>query len=360
MTRPTLLLTVGDPNGIGPEVVLRAAPLVAADARVVAVGSAAVMRAQAEALGLGPVLEVAAVDADVPAGVLAVLDPEPGRPARFEWGATTAEGGRQAIAAIERATALCVAGQADGLVTAPISKEAIHAAGSPFPGHTEMLQSLTAAGTVVMVLAAELPRGALRVALVTVHVPVSAVAGLVTAERVEAVCETLAGALRASLGIAAPRLAVLGLNPHAGDGGVLGTEERDVIAPALARLRARGIDAHGPFPADAFFGRQAWTAGPHGPGADAVVAMYHDQGLAPFKALAQGAGVNVTLGLPLVRTSPDHGTAFDVAGTGVADPSSMVAAVRMAAAMARRRAVSTGTSGSTHASRVPHPASRTR
>ena len=332
MTRPTLLLTTGDPNGIDPEVVLRAALLVADVARVVAVGSTEVMRAQADALGLGPVYEIETPDADVPDGALAVIDPEPGRLATYEWGATTAEGGRQAISAIERATALCLSGQADGIVTAPISKEAIHAAGSPFPGHTEMLQSITGAGTVVMVLAADLPAGPLRVALVTVHVPVSAVAGLVTPERIDAICTTLSDALRLSLGIDAPRLAVLGLNPHAGDGGILGTEERDVIAPALARLRESGIDATGPFPADAFFGRQAWTR------SDAVVAMYHDQGLAPFKALAQGAGVNVTLGLPIVRTSPDHGTAFDAAGRGVADPASMVAAVRMAAAMARRRA----------------------
>ena len=330
MPLPTLLLTLGDPNGIGPEVVLKAAPLVADVARVVAVGGAATLRVQAEVLGLGPVAEVASPDEAVPPGTLAVLDPAPGSPVAYVWGETSAVGGRAAIAAVERAVALCTAGQADGLVTAPISKEAIHAAGSPFPGHTEMLQSLTGAGTVVMVLAANLDAGPLRVALVTVHVPVSAVASLVTAARVEAVCETLAAALRDRLGIDCPRLALLGLNPHAGDGGVLGSEERDVIAPSVAALRARGIDAAGPFPADAFFGRRGWTR------ADAVVAMYHDQGLAPFKALAQGAGVNVTLGLPVVRTSPDHGTAFDVAGQGVADPSSMVAAVRMAAAMAVR------------------------
>ncbi len=329
MPRPTLLLTLGDPNGIGPEVVLKAAPLVADVARVVAVGSAAVLAEQAHALGLGGVAALGSLTDEAPAGALAVLDTGL---SGFSWGETTAEGGRQATAAIERAAALCLAGQADGMVTAPISKEAIHAAGSPFPGHTEMLQALTGAGTVVMVLAADLPAGPLRVALVTVHVPVSAVAGLVTPERIAAVCETLAAALRVDLGIASPRLAVLGLNPHAGDGGILGTEERDVIAPTLAALRDRGIDATGPFPADAFFGRGGWTR------ADAVVAMYHDQGLAPFKALAQGAGVNVTLGLPIVRTSPDHGTAFDVAGRGIADSSSMVAAIRMAADMARRRA----------------------
>ena len=331
MALPTLLLTLGDPNGIGPEVVLKAAPQVADVARVVAVGSAATLRAQAEALGLGPVAEVDSVGGEVTDGALAVLDPRPGSPADFAWSETTASGGQAALAAIERAAVLCVADEADGLVTAPISKEAIHAAGSPFPGHTEMLQSLTGAGTVVMVLAAHLVDGPLRVALVTVHVPVAAVAGLITPARLEAICTTLADALRDGLGIEAPRLAVLGLNPHAGDGGVLGTEERDVIAPALEALRARGVDVRGPFPADAFFGRRGWTR------ADAVVAMYHDQGLAPFKALAQGAGVNVTLGLPIVRTSPDHGTAFDVAGRGVADPASMVAAIRMAAGMASRR-----------------------
>ena len=329
MSRPTLLLTLGDPNGIGPEVVLKAAPLVADVARVVAVGSAEALAGQAAALGLGGVSALDALADEAPDGTLGVLDTGAGA---FSWGETTAEGGRQAIVAIERAAALCLAGRADGVVTAPISKEAIHAAGSPFPGHTEMLQALTNAGTVVMVLAADLPAGPLRVALTTVHVPVSAVAGLVTAERITAICETLAAALQTDLGIDRPRLAVLGLNPHAGDGGVLGAEERDVIAPTITALRDRGIDASGPFPADAFFGRAGWTR------ADAVVAMYHDQGLAPFKALAQGAGVNVTLGLPIVRTSPDHGTAFDVAGRGIADPSSMVAAVRMAAGMAGRRA----------------------
>jgi 4-hydroxythreonine-4-phosphate dehydrogenase len=300
-------------------------------AHVVAVGSAAALRAQAEALGLGPVCEVSSPDEGVNGGALAVLDPLSGGPDPTAWGETTAEGGRQAIAAVERAVKLCCAGEADGLVTAPLSKEALHAAGSPFPGHTEMLQALTRAGTVVMVLCADLPAGPLRVALATVHVPLTAVAPLVTQPRVEAVCRTLAAALTADLGIEAPRLAVLGLNPHAGDGGVLGKEETDILGPALDALRESGHDVTGPFPADAFFGRQAWTR------ADAVVSMYHDQGLAPFKALAQGAGVNVTLGLPIVRTSPDHGTAFDVAGKGVADPSSFVAAVRMAAEMAARR-----------------------
>ena len=338
MSRPLLALTLGDPNGIGPEVVLKAAadPRVRAAARVVAVGSGAVLREQAERLGLGPVREAAPV-ADVgDHAALAVLDAAPpgaGRGgAAFAWGETTAEGGAQAVAAVARACDLCLDGTVDGMVTAPLSKEAIHRAGFAFPGHTEFLQERTGAETVVMVLASETARGPLRVGLMTVHVPVAAVASLVTRDRVGAVCRTLAAALRHDLGVEAPRLAVLGLNPHAGDGGVIGREEIDVVRPALDALRAGGLDVGGPFPADAFFGRAAWAR------FDAVVAMYHDQGLGPFKAVAQGAGVNVTLGLPVVRTSPDHGTAFDLAGRGEADPSSMVEAVLLAARMAERRA----------------------
>ena len=212
-------------------------------------------------------------------------------------------------------------------------------AGYAVPGHTEFLQQRTGAPSVVMVLAADLEAGPLRVALVTIHVPVAAVPGLVSKERIGTTCRTLAAALARDLGIDEPRLAALGLNPHAGDGGVIGREEIEVVAPAVEALRDEGLHVDGPFPADAFFGRGAWR------GVDAVVAMYHDQGLAPFKALAQGVGVNVTLGLPIVRTSPDHGTAFDVAGRGVADASSMLAAIRLAADMAARRASARAASG---------------
>lgn len=333
MDRPLLALTLGDPNGIGPEIVLKAAqsPRVQEVARVVAVGSAAVLAEQAERLGLGRVQPVRAPDAMPGEGALAVLDPDPEQPTTFTWGETTADGGRQAMLAVAKAADLCLSGDVDGMVTAPLSKEAIHLADYPFPGHTEFLQQRAGVPSVVMVLASELEAGPLRVALVTIHVPVGAVADLVSQERIETTCRTLAAALRRDLGIERPRLAVLGLNPHAGDGGVIGREEIETVRPAIDHLRADGFDADGPFPADAFFGRAAWTR------YDAVVAMYHDQGLAPFKALAMGGGVNVTLGLPIVRTSPDHGTAFDVAGQGVADAGSMVEAVRLAAQMAARR-----------------------
>ncbi|MGB3545309.1 4-hydroxythreonine-4-phosphate dehydrogenase PdxA, partial [Rubrivirga sp.] len=325
--RPRLAVSIGDPNGIGPEVVLKAARLVPRTDRVgsaglsaleagpdalevdlVAVGSASVLRDQARRLGHPVPHVIESVEQHT--GRLSVLDIGGDG---YEWGSITSDGGDQAMRAVARATDLALEGAVDGIVTAPISKEAIQRAGWLVPGHTEFLQERTGAETVVMVLAADLEDGPLRVALVTIHVPVSAVARLVTGQRIERVCTTLSDALRNDLGIESPRLAVLGLNPHAGDGGVIGSEEIEVVGPALERLRADDLEVAGPFPADAFFGRGAWRD--H----DAVVAMYHDQGLAPFKALAQGAGVNVTLGLPIVRTSPDHGTALDVAGRGVAD-----------------------------------------
>ena len=332
--RPLLALTLGDPNGIGPELVLQAArdPALRRVARLVAVGSAPVLRDQAARLGLGPVAEVAAFGDAVPEGTLAVVDPDPGADGAYAWGETSAEGGRHAMLAVARACDACLGGEADGMVTAPLSKEAIHLAGYAFPGHTEFLQARAGNPYVVMVLAADLDAGPLRVALVTIHVPVAQVAPLVSRARVHETLAALDLGLRQRLGIAQPRIAVLGLNPHAGDGGVLGSEEVSVIAPALGAARDAGIDAHGPFPADAFFGRGAWAR------YDATLAMYHDQGLAPFKALAMGGGVNLTLGLPIVRTSPDHGTAFDIAGQGIADASSFAEAVRLAAEMAARDA----------------------
>lgn len=334
MARPLLAITLGDPNGIGPEVVLKASrdPRTHECARLVAVGSADVLRRQSEQFGFGPVLQVASPGDAPPDGSLAVWDPMPERPQTFEWGKVSAGGGDQAMHAVAAACDLCLQGAVDGMVTAPLSKEAIHRAGHAFPGHTEFLQARTGARTVVMVLASDLAEGPLRVALVTIHVPVAEVAGLVTETRIVEVATTLVGALEEALGIERPRLAMLGLNPHAGDGGVIGREEIEVLGPALSRLRQLGQAVEGPFAADAFFGRGAWTR------FDAVLAMYHDQGLAPFKALAMGGGVNMTLGLPIVRTSPDHGTGFDIAGQGRADPRSTVEAIRTAAQMAWRRA----------------------
>ena len=316
--KPRIALTLGDPNGIGPEVVLKT--LADGDVREqiepVVVGSEAVLRAHAAALGLESVAEG-----------LAVWEVAPGVEAEVGWGETTAMGGRLAMRAVERAADACLAGEADAMVTAPISKEAIALAGYRTPGHTEFLAERTRAEGYTMMLVS----GALRVALVTTHVPVRAVAELITPDAILGKLHIVTTSLRYDFGIERPTIAVLGLNPHAGDGGVIGTEETEVIGPALEAARAEGLGVAGPFPADAFFGRKSYEH--H----DAVLAMYHDQGLAPFKALAMGGGVNVTAGLPIVRTSPDHGTGFDIAGQGRADAASCREAVRLAAEIARRR-----------------------
>ena len=313
-----LAITTGDPNGIGPEVALKALadPAVLARIRPALVGSVAVWDRWAEQLDLVDVMRACELYATSAA------------PPTIEPGRITADGGRAAMQAVEAAIDGCLAGTYDGMVTAPISKEAIQRAGYDFPGHTEFLAERTGAERVVMLLVS----GDLRVGLVTVHVPIAAVADLITVERIVETLTTVAAALRRDFGIDEPRIAVLGLNPHAGDGGVIGREDIEVVMPALEAATERGLSVAGPFAADGFFGQRADRQ------FDAVVAMYHDQGLAPFKALAMGAGVNVTGGLPIVRTSPDHGTAFAIAGQGLASADSMRAAILLAADMAERRA----------------------
>ncbi len=237
------------------------------------------------------------------------------------------------IASIERAVLLAQSGEVEAVVTNPISKAVLTRAGFPHPGHTEFLAALSgAAGCEVMMLAAP----ALRVVPVTIHVSLRRALALLSTEAIVAAGRTTAAALRQDFGIAAPRLAVAGLNPHAGEQGTMGDEERSLIEPAIAALRAGGIDARGPYPPDTMFTEQARA------GYDAALCMYHDQALIPLKTLDMVNGVNVTLGLPIVRTSPDHGTAFDIAGAwragqGLADPSSLVAALRLASSIAAHR-----------------------
>ena len=223
--------------------------------------------------------------------------------------------------------AWCKRGEGGAVVTNPISKAVLYAAGFPHPGHTEFLGELTG-GTPVMMLAC--PQ--LRVVPVTIHVSLRRALEGVTTEAILATARATAAALRRDFGIASPRLAVAGLNPHAGEQGAMGDEEIRVIAPAIAALQAEGILATGPYPPDTMFTDAAR------PGYDAAICMYHDQALIPLKTLDMAGGVNVTLGLPIIRTSPDHGTAFGIAGQGVADPGSLVAALRMAAELAERRA----------------------
>ena len=287
---PRIALTAGDPAGIGPEIVAKAI----ADPRVTAACEAIVFGTSAGA-GTHP-------------------------------GTASAEGGRAAYDAIVAAVDAARAGRVDGIATAPVSKIGFARAGLPWKGHTDLLAHLTGSDDVAMMFWSE----SLRVVLATVHIPLSEVPRVLTQEVLGRTIRLTARELPA-FGVVRPKLAVAGLNPHAGEEGVLGDEEIRVLTPAIASARRDGIDVSGPFPGDTIFARASRGE------FDCVVACYHDQGLIPIKMVAFGSAVNVTLGLPIVRTSVDHGTAYDIAGRGVADPSSMIAAVLLAARLAGAR-----------------------
>ena len=335
---PPIAITMGDACGIGPEVIARLYRNASACGCFV-VGDVDVMRRAAACTG--GMLAVARIDApdsafDVPKNCIAVLQAEalPERLSALPWGRIDARAGAAAARCIEQAVSLALRGQVAAIVTAPIHKEALAAAGVGFPGHTEMLQALAASSDkpaphVRMMLAND----ELRVVLVTIHRSLRQAIDAVT---FDAVLETLRIAHRAAAGwgMASPRIAVAGLNPHAGEGGLFGDEELRIIAPAVAAARAEGIDASGPYAPDTVFMRARHAPG-HPGEFDIVIAMTHDHGLIPVKYLGVEHGVNVTLGLPFVRTSPDHGTAFDKAGMGLADPSSMAAALVMARRLAQ-------------------------
>ena len=339
VARP-ILLTMGDAVGIGPEIIVAAFQRGQA-AGCVAVGDPAVLRRAAAVLkGDRPI--VAVIDhpgalAEVPTGCLPVCPP-PGLPAdlaTLPWGRVDARCGAAALACVEAAVRWVRAGTAAAIVTAPVHKEALAAAGSRFPGHTELLQALAADSSdaadpppVRMMLANE----QLRVVLVTIHV---ALRQAIDSLDFDAVLETIRIAHRAAAGWGQPRprIAVAGLNPHAGEGGLFGDEEQRFIGPAVQAARAEGIDASGPYAPDTVFMRARHDPQAHAGEFDVVIAMIHDHGLIPVKYLGIEQGVNITLGLPFVRTSPDHGTAFDIAGRGVADPASLIAAIGAARRM---------------------------
>ena len=333
MTRQPLLVTMGDAAGIGPEIIAAAFHADALGDAVV-IGDVAVMR-RACALWPERFTIVAVIDAPsdaehLPPGCLPVCAPPglDGELASLPWGRIDAKNGAAAARCIEHAVQLVQAGQGGAIVTAPIHKEALAAAGVAFPGHTEMLQALATQGGTLPPVRMMLANDELRVVLVTIHLSLRQA---IDALSFDAVLQTLRITQQSLLafGIKAPRIAVAGLNPHAGEGGLFGDEERLFIAPAVQAARAEGIDASGPHAPDTVFMRARHAPG-HVGEFDAVVAMTHDHGLIPVKYLGVEQGVNVTLGLPFVRTSPDHGTAFDIAGRGVADASSLIAATRMA------------------------------
>jgi 4-hydroxythreonine-4-phosphate dehydrogenase len=332
-----LLVTMGDAAGIGPEIIASAfARGELGDA--VVVGDASVLRRAGAAMTA--VIESPEDLADVPPGCLPIVQP-PGLPAGLAGlaqGTIDARNGAAAARCIEHAVVLVRAGAGSAIVTAPIHKEALAAAGVPYPGHTEMLQALAAtagADAEVPPVRMMLANDELRVVLVTIHLSLRKAIEAVT---FDAVLQTLRIAHRAAAawGLRQPRIAVAGLNPHAGEGGLFGDEERLVIAPAVQAAVTEGINASGPYAPDTVFMRARHAPG-HAGEFDIVVAMTHDHGLIPVKYLGVEQGVNVTLGLPFVRTSPDHGTAFDIAGQGLADPASLVAALRMARRLAAAR-----------------------
>lgn len=343
-----IAITMGDPAGIGPEIIAKAfrdAPEATLGCFVA--GDVRVMRRAAQRLEAPGrlALPVALIDApaaleDMPPNCIPVLQATP--PAEGEWavGQVSAAAGRAAGACVTWAARAALRGEVAAIVTAPLHKEALAAAGYAFPGHTELLQFEAAAHLrrplaevpVRMMLAND----ELRTVLVSIHMSLRYAIEAVTREGVLQTLRITHRALSAVLG-REPRIGVAGLNPHAGEGGLFGSEEQEIIRPAIVEAIAEGIDARGPYAPDTVFMRARATALRAGE-FDVVVAMYHDQGLIPVKYLGVEKGVNVTLGLPLVRTSPDHGTAFDIAGTGRADASSLIEAIRMARALSFRRA----------------------
>jgi 4-hydroxythreonine-4-phosphate dehydrogenase len=322
---------MGDPAGIGGELSLRAwLALRGSGPAFVALDDPDRLESLVRAMGLAVPIQV--VD-DVSAAsglfgcalpVLPVpltVTPVPGRPDRANAHAV--------VGSIERAAILALRGDAGGVVTNPINKAALYQSGFAHPGHTEFLAALTGAtGRQIMMLASPM----LRVVPVTVHASLRDSIAMLTTDMIVAASRTTAAALRRDFGIPSPRLAIAGLNPHAGEQGALGAEETTLIQPAIDRLRSEGIGVSGPWPPDTMFTASARTR------YDVAICMYHDQALIPLKTLDMDHGVNVTLGLPIVRTSPDHGTAFDIAGKWLADPTSLIAAIMLAASLAERRA----------------------
>ncbi len=329
MAGAPLVLSLGEPAGVGPEIIAKAWAATSTETPFAVIGDARLLGFQGV-----PVAEIGAPSdaASVFRRALPVLHHpvtaavEPGRPDPRNAGVVADW--------IERAVALALSGEASGVVTAPIAKAPLYAAGFRFPGHTEFIAELTAdapyvgtRGPVMMLTARDL-----RACLVTIHVALDQVPELITAERVCRTARVVAESLRRDFGIDRPRLALAALNPHAGEGGALGLQEITVLKPAVESLRAEGIDITDPLPADTLFHDEARAT------YDAAICLYHDQALIPVKTLDFWSGVNATLGLPVIRTSPDHGTGFDIAGKGVARADSLIAAIRLAATMAAARA----------------------
>jgi 4-hydroxythreonine-4-phosphate dehydrogenase len=326
-----IAIPLGDPGGIGPEVALKAlaAEYATDNAQYRLIGDAALIRSLKDELALALPLPATASDSS---SRIEIDDPGVTSPPALLRKPGTPEAARAAVTWLKHGALLCLAGQADAIVTAPVNKESIIRFDDPsFVGQTELLSALAGTERTAMMLLGCDDRGRwLRVALATIHIPLAKVATSLTREKIELAIELADNACR-DLKLPRAKVGVCGLNPHAGEGGKIGTEEITTVIPAVEAAKARGFDAVGPLAADTLF-YYAFRGD-----FDAVVAMYHDQGLAPLKMIGFESGVNWTLGLPFIRTSPDHGTAYDIAGRGVANPSSMIAALRLAKNLAAPR-----------------------
>jgi 4-hydroxythreonine-4-phosphate dehydrogenase len=322
--KPTIAISMGDFNGVGPEVILKhLSKMDLSSSTPLLIGSETVFQFYEKSLNIRVARHRISETSEIEEGSVNILSISDIDESDIQPSKISKSAGLAAMKAVEYGINSCLAGQADALVTAPISKEAIHKAGYNYPGHTEFLAEKTGTELVTMILATD----QLRVGLQTGHIPMKEVPGSINSNEIVYKIESLDKSLRENFGIDHPKIAVLGLNPHAGDGGVLGTEETEFIQPAVNEVHKKGIHAEGPFPADGFFGSRKHTQ------FDAILAMYHDQGLIPFKALSFGKGVNFTAGLPIIRTSPDHGTAFDIAGQNKANPDSFTSAYNLAVKM---------------------------
>ena len=326
--RPVIAVTSGEPAGIGPELCLRLATF-PGDVQLVVIGDRNLLAERARLLGLNVAVRAFCPKNPVDRSMLDILHiplAAPSKPGQLD-----AANGPYVLALLDRALAGCQSGEFAAMVTAPVHKGVINDAGVPFTGHTEYLAEKTATPLVVMMLAGNTERGPLRVALVTTHLPLKDVPAAITADVLEKTLRILHADLQHKYGLARPRILVAGLNPHAGEGGYLGREEIEIITPVLDKLCGEEMLLSGPHPADTMFTPPVLAEG------DAVLAMYHDQGLTALKYATFGQGINVTLGLPIIRTSVDHGTALALAGSGRADPGSLFEAVAEAARMAARK-----------------------
>lgn len=324
-----LAITMGDFNGIGPEIILKSLPKIQeSEATPVIIGKRGVFEFYANKLNL-PIPDYYHIN---DAGLIRdeavnLLDDSPVNPIEPTPGELSKTAGKEAMLAVEKGIECCLQNQADALITAPISKEAVNKAGYRIPGHTEFLAEKTGTDQYLMTMVHD----QLRMGLVTTHIPVSDIAKEIDTNRILKNIGIMNRSLKDDFNISQPRIAVLGLNPHAGDGGIIGKEEKTIIQPALSQAQSNNIDASGPFPADGFFGSRMYRQ------YDGVLAMYHDQGMGPFKTISFGSGVNYTAGLPIIRTSPDHGTAFDIAGENKANPDSFLAASKLAIKLSSNR-----------------------